>query len=231
MFKTTMKLLATAALAASLVLPGISPALARNATPSKPTPKPTPAATATAIPVVSSPENPLTYRDQWIDLPAGGWHWYTFKYSFNDSSDADQGPANIRLDTRPAEGATLMLLNGEQVRAWEHGEKLQNFGEATTVEDRVRVKIELDTFCNDNPKDPACTGVPDREESKCENLRDPLAVGSTCNYSTNESRGYATWSGVIGASGTYYILVRANPQASGPIQYKITIGGDGLSIK
>ncbi len=227
MYKTTIKLLIAALLAAGLVLPGMAPALAKNPV----TPKPAPTPTATPSPVPSSPEQPLTYTDQWVDLQPGAWHWYTFKYSFDDSNDANQGPANLRLDSRPADGVNLLLLNGDQVHAWEQGDKLQNFGEATTVMDRERVKIDLNTFCNDNPKDPACTDAPDREASKCENLRDPAAIGSTCNFTANQSRGYATWSGVIGASGTYYILVRADAQAAGPIQYKITVSGDGLNMK
>jgi hypothetical protein len=227
MRKATLKLLAVGLLAASLVLPGVSPALAKSPA----TPKPTPTPTATPTPVVSSPEHPLAYADQALELKPGEWHWYSFKYSFDDSGDADQGPAHIRLDTDPAEGATLLLLNGDQVRAWEQGEKLQNFGEATTVMDQVRIKVELDTFCNDFPDDPACTGDPVREESKCENLRDPAGHGSTCNFSASQSRGYATWSGVIGASGVYYILVRAEPQVSGSIQYTFSIDGDGLSMK
>ena len=35
----------------------------------------------------------------------------------------------------------------------------------------------------------------------------------------------------IGASGTYYILVRGSSRLSGPIEYKLAASGDGLSMK
>lgn len=222
-------LLAAGLLAAGLMMPGVPAVLAKT----QPTPALTPAATpvATAESVKSSPEQPLAYGDGWVDLQPGAWQWYAFKYSFDGSSDSNQAPASLRLDTKPGEGATLTLLNGEQVRAWEHGEKLEGFGAATPVTNAVRMKVELDTFCDDNPNDPVCTGGADRARSQCENLRNPASLDDTCNFTMKESRGYATWSGVIGASGTYYILVRGNPRVSGPIQYKLTIGGDGLSMK
>lgn len=224
-FKVLANLLIAGLLAAGSLLPGVTAALAKT------TPTPTPAPTPAAQPVESSPEKPLAYSDRWVDIQPGEWHWYAFKYTFDDSSDSNQAPTAIRLDTDPGAGATLLLLNGEQVRAWEHGEKLQGFGAATPVTDRVRVKVELDAFCDDNPDDPACTGSLNRVRSQCENLRDPASTDETCNFTLNESRGYATWSGVIGASGAYFILVRGNPRVSGPIQYKFTIGGDGLSMK
>jgi hypothetical protein len=166
-----------------------------------------------------------------VDIHPGEWHWYAFKYSFDDSSDSNQAPSTLRLDTKPGEAVTLLLLNGEQVRAWEHGEKLQGFGAATPVTDHVRVKVELDTFCDDNPDDPVCTGSSNRAKSQCENLRDPASSDETCNFTLRQSRGYAAWAGVIGASGTYYLLVRGNPRLPAPMQYKLTIGGDGLSMR
>ena len=53
-------------------------------------------------------------------------------------------------------------------------------------------------------------------------------MDNTCSYTLYPSRGYATWSGVIGASGTYYVLVRS-ADASGPIRYRFTAGG-GLTM-
>ena len=217
-------MLITGTLVGGLMLPGRAAALAKT-----PTPTPAPTAAATPEPVASSPKEPLAYLDQWVDIQPGEWQWYAFKYDFDDESD--QAPAGIRLDTKPGEGVTLLLLNGEQVRAWEHGEKLQGFGAATPVINSVRIRVELDTFCDDNPDDPICTDSPDRSDSQCENLRDPASTDDTCNFTLKEPRGYATWSGVIGASGTYYVLVRGNPRLPGPIQYKLAIGGDGLSMK
>lgn len=219
------KLVAVACLCAGLLLPLAALAAALATTP---TPAPTPA------PAVSSPEHPLAYSSEWAELQPGEWHWYTFKYDFDDSGDSgdsSQTPAQIRLTTEPADQATLLLLNGEQVRAWEHGEKLQGFGAATVVADRERVKVDLGTFCDANPNDPACNGSTDRSTSRCDNLHDPAAVDNTCNYTLYPSRGYATWSGVIGASGTYYILVRSNAETSGPIRYRFTVSGDGLTMK
>lgn len=221
MSKSAMRLLIAVMFVAGLLLPGTQAAFAKNA--AEPTPVPTPAAT------VSSPEQPLAYSDQWTDLQGGEWHWYAFKYTYDDKEE--QAPATIRLDVRPANAATLLLLNGEQVRAWEHGEKLQGFGAATVVTDKERVKEDLGAFCDANPSDPACNGDPDRSQSRCDNLHDPGSADTTCNYTLYPSRGYATWTGDIGASGTYYVLVRGKAGAAEPLQYKITVGGDGISMK
>lgn len=222
MLKPTIKLLLAGLLAAGLMLPGVSTALAQDEPPATPEPAPPP--------VVSSPEQPLSYSNQWVDIQPGEWHWYTFKFDFDDSTD-EQVPATIRLDTNPGAGATLTLLNKEQVNAWQHGEKLQGFGAATAATERVERKTKLSSFCNSYPNDPVCTGVPDHSGSACENLRDPASTATACRYVTNEPHGYAIWSGVIKSSGTYYMLVRGNPHASGSIQYKITTGGEGLTMK
>lgn len=225
--KPAAKITAIGCLCAGFVLPLAAPALAASA----PAPEPTPAATPAPAPVVSSPEHPLTYSSEWAELQPGEWHWYAFKYDFDDSGDSGQTPSQIRLTTEPADQATLLLLNGEQVHAWEGGAKLQGFGAATAVVDRERVKVELDTFCDANPNDPACNGSTDRSTSRCDNLHDPQSMDSTCNFTLYPSRGYATWSGEIGASGTYYILVRNNTNAGEPIRYRFQVSGDGLTMK
>lgn len=216
-------LLVVALLTISLLLP--QPALAAAKAP-PPTPTPTPAPAPE-----SSPEQPLAYGDGWVAMQPGDWHWYAFKYDFDDSGDSPQAPSSIRLDTKPGAGATLLLLNGDQVRAWEHGEKLQGFGEATPVIRATRVKVDKSEFCDQNPNDPICDDNGNRANSQCENLRDPLSTDSTCNFTLKEPRGYATWSGTIGASGTYYILIRGNSRLNGPIEYKLAAGGDGRSMK
>ena len=218
--KLPAKVMAAACLCAGLLLPAAGPVLAASAAPD-PTPTPAPA------PTISSPEHPLAYSSDWAELQPGEWHWYAFKYDFADGNQTPQ----IRLDTQPADQATLLLLNGEQVRAWEQGEKMQGFGAATAVVNRERVKLDLGEFCDANPNDPACNGSADRSESRCDNLHDPGALDNTCNYTLYPSRGYATWAGEIGASGLYYILVRGSAEANGPIQYRFTVGGDGLTMK
>ena len=224
MLTKPIKLIVAALIVASLLLPGAPAALARGTT--RPTPTPTLTATP-AAPVVSSPEKPLAYADQWVDLQPGEWHWYAFKYTY----DVDQAPAAIRFVTNPGAGATLVLLNGEQVKAWEHGEKLQSFGAATVVYDESTFKEDLGDFCDRQPSDPACTDAPDKARSQCENKRDPSNTDDSCNYAVFDSRGYATWSGLIGASGTYYILVRGNPTVAGPIQYRFTTSGEGMTVR
>jgi hypothetical protein len=223
MLKPTIKLLLAGLLAAGLILPGVATALAQDEPPATPEP--------VLPPVVSSPEQPLSYSDQWVDIQPGEWHWYAFKFDFDDSTDDEQGPATIRLDTQPVGGATLTLLNREQVRAWQDGEGLEGFGAATPATNRVEEKQSRSAFCNIYPNDPVCTGVPDHSGSMCENLRDPASTGTACRYTTTEPRGYSTWSGVIGSSGTYYILVRGDSRTTGPIQYKFTTGGEGLTMK
>lgn len=237
MLQPTLKLLATAVLAAVLaaVLLAGSLLIAAPTAEAKtqPKPSPTPVATATPTPApaptFSTPEEPLAYQDEWVELQPQEWHWYAFQYSYNP--DDKQAPATLRLDVKPSEQATLLLLNGDQVRAWENGEKLESFGAATSVNDAIPAKMKLGKFCDLNPKDPVCTGNPDRSTSICNNLRNPAAVSETCNFSLYESRGYATWTGTIGASGEYYILVRGDPQVDKAIEYRFTLSGDGLTMK
>lgn len=225
MLKPTIRLLLAGLLAAGLMLPKAPAVLAQ---PEPATPDPAPG--ADEKPVASSPEQPLAYRNQWVDIQPGEWNWYAFKFDFDDSRDDEQLPATIRLDANPVDGATLTLVNKEQVNAWQHGEKLQGFGAATPATERVEQKTKLSTFCNSYPNDPACTGG-DRSTSMCENLHNPASTATTCRYATTEPRGYGIWSGVIESTGTYYIIVRGNPRVSGPIQYKFTVGGEGLTMK
>lgn len=183
-------------------------------------------------PVSSSPEQPLAYSDQWIDIQPGDYQWYAFKYHFDDSDDTANQPAQIRLYTRPSDGITLELINGEQVRVWQHGEKLRSFGAATAVQDTVKVEQSIDDFCDSTPNDPICD---DNNGSialtKCVNKRDPANTDDDCIYSYEQSRGYAMWAGSMGASGLYYILVRRPANANGAAQYRFTINGDGLTMK
>ena len=123
-------------------------------------------------------------------MQGGEWHWYAFKYDFDDSGDSRQAPSNIRLDMKPGAGAELLLLNGDQVRAWEHGEKLQGFGVASPVISSTRVKVDKGEFCEQNPHDPICDDNGNRANSQCENLRDPLSTDSSCNFTLKEPRGY-----------------------------------------
>ena len=197
---------------------------ATKAPPPTPTPTPAPAPK-------SSPEQPLSYGNNWVAMQPGEWHWYAFKYDFDDSGDSRQAPSNIRLDMKPGASATLLLLNSDQVRAWEHGEKLQGFGEATPVINTTRVKVDKSEFCEQNPHDPICDENGNRTNSQCDNLRDPLSTDSTCNFTLREPRGYSTWTGTIGASGTYYVLIRGSSGHAGSVAYKLAAGGDGLRMK
>ncbi len=184
----------------------------------------------------SSPEQPLAYSDQWMTIQPGEWQWFAFKYSYDrsrnsdDDKSNDQVPANLRLDAVPENGVSLLLVNKEQVQAWQSGEKLQGFGAATPQTDEVKNKEDLGRFCHDYPNDPVCTGG-DRSQSACENITPGAANPDQCKYRTTESRGYSNWKGTIGATGTYYIVVKGDPRAAGPIQYKFTFAGEGLTLK
>lgn len=223
MLNPAIKALVAGALAVSLLLPGVS-AFAKADMSSAADP-----ATATAA---SSPELPLAYTGQWATLKPGEWDWYAFKYSFDGSDNSNQAAANLRLDANPANGVTVILLNGEEVRAWQHGQKLEGFGAATTAMYPTKIRTKLADFCPSHADDPVCNGAANRSTSACENMRGPIDPSvDTCHHKVFESRGYADWSGIIGSSGTYYVLVRANPQAAGPIQYRLTLNGDGLRMK
>ena len=223
MLNPAIKALLAGAFGAILMLPGVS-AFAEADMPAAPDPS-----TAT---IASSPEQPLAYTGDWGTLQPGEWKWYAFKYSFDDSDDSNQAATNLRVDADPANAVTVTLLNGEQVRAWQHGEKLEGFGAATTAMYPTKIRTKLVDFCPSHPEDPVCNGAANRSTSVCENMRGPIDPSvDTCHHKVFESRGYAAWSGLIRSSGTYYIVVRANPQAMGSVQYRLRINGDGLSMR
>ena len=72
-----------------------------------------------------------------MTIQPGEWQWFAFKYSFDSSRNSDddksndQEPANLRLDAEPENGVSLILVNSEQIRDWQDGEKLEGFGAAT----------------------------------------------------------------------------------------------------
>jgi hypothetical protein len=186
---------------------------------------------------VSSPEQPLAYTGDWMTIQPGEWQWFAFKYSYDRERNSDkdksndQVPANLRLDAEPVDGVSLILVNEDQVQAWQSGgEKLQGFGAATPQTDKVQNKEKLDRFCHDYPDDPICTGG-DRSQSACENITPGAPNPEQCKYRTSESRGYSNWKGTIASTGNYYIVVRGDPRATGPIRYKFTFTGEGLTMK
>jgi hypothetical protein len=196
----------------------------------------------------SSPEKPLSYTNTWQTIKPGEWQWYTFKYNHTDtkhdenensaetSSDVDGHvvPADIQLFSRPIDGVTLTLLNGDQVRAWEQGQPLAHFGAATDVVDTTKKSESLARFCRTNMSDPACSNSSigsSQSGTKCVNTPTSNAATARCEELVRNALGYANWSGDLGATGTYYILVQRAANASGPAQYRFTINGDGVTLK
>ena len=118
-----------------------------------------PSAFAASPQVASSPEKPLAYNNSWQAIAPGQMQWFAFKYDHAAAKDADKSsteshkdteshvvPADIQLYSRPVDGVTLMLLNGDQVRAWEHGQPLAHFGAATDVVDTTKKSESLARF-------------------------------------------------------------------------------------
>lgn len=218
------------ALAASILLP-----MAENAFAASPQP-------------VSSPEKPLAYSDSWQSIAPGEMQWFAFKYDHVDtkhdtdtnSSESNKDaethvvPADIQLYSRPVDGVTLMLLNGDQVRAWEQGQPLAHFGAATDVVDTTKKSESLAKLCRTNTSDPACgnvTLIGNHTGSRCANTPASTAATARCEELVRNALGYANWSGDLGASGTYYVLVQRAANASGPAQYRFTVNGDGVTLK
>lgn len=208
----------------------------------------TQSAFAAAPQVASSPEKPLSYSNTWQTIQPGEWQWYTFKYnhtatkhdenesSMKTSSDVDGHvvPADIQLFSRPLDGVSLMLLNGDQVRTWEQGQPLAHFGAATDVVDTTKKSESLASFCRTNFSDPVCSTrhiSGSQSGSQCVNTPTSNAATARCEELVRNALGYANWSGDLGATGTYYILVKRAANASGPAQYRFTINGDGVTLK
>ena len=202
---------------------------------------------AASPPVVSSPEKPLAYNNSWQTIAPGEMQWFAFKYDHTAAKDADKSsteshkdteshivPADIQLYSRPLDGVTLKLLNGDQVRAWEQGQPLAHFGAATDVVDTTKKSESLARFCRTNTSDPACSTShisSSQSGSQCVNTPSSTAATARCEELVRNALGYANWSGDLGASGTYYVLVQRAANASGPAQYRFTVNGDGVTLK
>lgn len=203
------KPIAITVLGVSLLLPGATSALAAGTAPTAPT---KPAASAPAKPVVSSPEQPLSYTSKTAEIQPGEYHWYAFKYNQDDSN----GPMSIKFTTSPDDSTTLYLLNSSQVSDWEQGNALASFGQVTPASKTVDESVSREGYCLDNPTYHKCL---DGRDNKYFSAPMPEPVG------------YSVWSGTIGASGTYYILVHRSAQAGGPGTYSFTVSGDGYTLK
>ncbi len=123
------------------------------------------------------------------------------------------------------------MLNGDQVRVWHQGGKLEHFGEATPVYRRVEEPVSKDEYCRERPDADICLdpsdgggGVP------CPN--DDEADSDDCYLlDVPEPRGFSRWAGKIGASGRFYMLVRQDSRAAGPSEYRVVVDGDGAKFQ
>lgn len=165
-----------------------------------------------ALPVANAPApaaaaaTPAT--DTWISIQPGEDQWYTFKYDYDNTNR----PAEIRMYTEPNESVSLMLLNSNQAQEWQQsGGTREHFGAATTVYNLV-----VDRSANHavHTNDGVRNYDYDKEDAP----------------KIYEKGSYASWSGVIGNSGTYSILVHRNARATGAANYRFTVNGDGLSL-
>ena len=229
MIRKLIKPVLSIALAASMLLP-----MAENAFAASPQ-------------AVSSPEKPLAYNNSWQTIAPGEMQWFAFKYDHTKAKDTDKSPAeshkdaeshvvpaDIQLYSRPVDGVTLILLNGDQVKAWEQGQPLEHFGAATEVVDTTKKSESLARFCRTNMGDPACSTTHlsnSQSGSQCVNMPTSSAATARCEELVRNPLGYANWSGDLGATGTYYVLVQRAANASGPAQYRFTINGDGVTLK
>ena len=201
MLNPAIKALVACALAASLMLPGAS-AFAEASMPAAPDP-------STATSRVYA-EHPLAYTDHWATLNPGEWDWYAFKYSFDDGHNSNQAAATLRLDANPANAVTVTLLNGEQMRAWEHGQKLEGFGAATTAMYPEKIRTRLADFCPSHADDPVCSGAANRVTSACENLRS--RVNQNVDTAITRSLMRPRLCGVVGYHRLFRDLLRPRPR-------------------
>ncbi len=161
---------------------------------------------ATAPHQVTSPSTAVApAADGWTEIQPGEYQWFTFKYDY----DTTNRPAEISMYAQPNASVDLMLLNGEQVHSWQHGGDREHFGEATTVTNRA-----VDT-----------------------SVHHAYHAHSSRNYDYSkkdaptrmEKGDYAVWSGLIGNSGTFYIVAHRDAHANGPAYYRFTMNGDGVT--
>ena len=184
-------------------------------------------------PAPSTPRAPLAYTDAWNPIEPGAWHWYAFKYREAENNR----PMLIRLYARPHNGIELLLLNGEQVRVWQQGGKLEGFGAATPAYKLVEEQVSQEELCKARPEADECQNGFDSNSTKV-NPDDCAANNGSDGDDDNcflldvpEPLGYGQWAGKIGASGEYYILVRRASHSEGTAAYRIRVSGDGFTFR
>lgn len=182
----------------------------------------------------SAPRAPLAYADAWKPIEPGAWDWYAFKYREAESNR----PMLIRLYTRPHNGIELLLLNGEQVRVWQQGGKLEGFGAATPAYTLLEEQVTQEELCKARPDADECKNGDFDSNSTKVNPDDCAANNGSDADDDNcflldvpEPLGYGQWAGKIGASGEYYILVRRAASSEGPGAYRIEVSGDGFTFR
>ena len=182
----------------------------------------------------SAPRAPLAYTNDWNPIEPGAWDWYAFKYREAEGNR----PMLIRLYTRPHNGIELLLLNGEQVRVWQQGGKLEGFGAATPAYTLVEEQVSQEELCAARPDADECQDGDFDHNSATANPDDCAANNGSDGDDDNcfllavpESLGYGQWAGKIGASGEYYILVRRAASSEGPAAYRITASGGGFTFR
>lgn len=157
----------------------------------------------------------------WVEIQPGEYHWYMFNYKWDEKQDKcgedEHGHAilggmrdlEVKFYTQPAEGATLTVRNGQQAALWERDGKHEHFGAAVT---REWIK-----------------GHDDEKEMEANKNKDEKDHVHTAP-DAKEHAAYATWSGHMTESGTYYLVVEHARNVAGPVSYRIEMKGDGLSL-
>lgn len=185
--------------------------------------------TAQAVtPVGGGPDNPAHNTGAWTTIQPGEYQWYAFKFHADKSSDTDNderhhdtrsdsaNQVDIRMYTQPSEGATLLLVDAQEARAWQQDGKLEHFGAATPVFVTGDQEVGASTSDTDAAKDDSAKDADDRDNKVDDTDSDDMA-------------GYALWSSVMDNSGNYFVVIHRDIHETGPATYRFTVNGNGAS--
>ena len=80
---------------------------------------------AAETPLGAGPDNPLSPREAWVELPVGAWHFY----GFHEEGDGED--VNVNMEVVPHNGTSFEIWSKEEVRQWVDEIKFEPIGHGT----------------------------------------------------------------------------------------------------
>lgn len=172
-------------------------------------------------------------------MKEGEYHWYVFR--FEQEKDKVMQPVEIRLYSELLEGAVLTVRNEDQAELWRQSGEQQHFGAGQVqwyifrfeYDEGVTGSVEIKLY--GEPWNAAVLTV--RSEAQAEAWRQEgveqhfgCCTGVNVDKNSDGVPDYLLWAGSLRSTGTDYAVVEHARDVSGPVHYRFTISGKGLSF-